>query len=341
MLQKELLTTFTNLERKPDTQKLISLNNELDIFFGITDATIESSDDDHYPDLDPNALNTSYLDYYKILKSLPKGEVLIDLGAGAGRGSMLCVFLDLPRCVSFEFERARVDRLKRALEVYKERDLALQGDLADLDFPEQSYYYLYFPKNRIFYHVLRELMRREALVYICESHGDMLPFLSLFKSNLKQLSELSASMPRLSQKIPLFKLSPIPPAVSIEDSLALWFLKNFDSNKIIVFKWKSSQLIGESLLYIPVMSCDLIHHGNKLAIKNRVSNRVYILGREVEIDKTLVLNDELSFLKPLFDLGLKVFSRSSRFYVEQKSGVVERAEYQSHPDTYPNGKSID
>ena len=326
MLKTQLLEQFQSLAKSKDTRELINLCDELDEFFGLERAQVKSVDKDHYPELLPHALNTSYFDYFNLLKLVPGGEQLVDLGAGAGRGSVLSCFLELAICISYEIEISRVDILRRALHKFSKSEFAIQGDLADLSFPKAKHYYLYFPRNKTAYFVLRELSHRDCTLYVCESHGDMFPFLSSLPALFERIGEIPLLMPRWENEIRIYKSKTSNTEVKIEDSLSTWFLRNFDSDKILIFKWKNPKFGEELELYLPVEHCDLEFFGKNIFIRNTISNRQYLIGSEVHVLRAVDKTQRLKSLFEYFDRGLKVFKRQNTFYVEQKTGVVEKLE---------------
>ena len=100
-----------------NSREVIKADRKWDAFFLLdTDTKIEEASEDLYPDIQAEALLTSYQDYYKILTDIPKGESLCDLGAGFGRGSFLAQHLNLPDCYSVELSTSRFKASLRACE---------------------------------------------------------------------------------------------------------------------------------------------------------------------------------------------------------------------------------
>ena len=168
------------------------------------DFDIEESDADEafYHGIERRALLTSYLDYYRILKDIPKGETLIDLGAGYCRGTLLSEYLNLSRCISIELDQLKT---KQAKEFNGSGDIICTSIL-DFNHEPYNYFFLYFPVNDVLIEFIKKILlrSRNAVFYLIESHGDLVDlFLSFDSFNLESKLPLSSQR----HKDHIYKLS--------------------------------------------------------------------------------------------------------------------------------------
>ena len=159
------------------------VNKKLDQFFGIDPIAIENSFQTEEKDetyrglfLNPEALFTSYKDYQNILETLQENETLVDIGAGIGRGSLIAPSLNR-KCLSLEVVKERI----KASNANNQEDL-IHIDLLKEPLPQANAYFLYQPVGNFLFHILGQLLRfsaqRKIKLFVIESHGDLIPFLS-------------------------------------------------------------------------------------------------------------------------------------------------------------------
>lgn len=165
---------------------------------------------DSYTDneLSMTALNTSFADWYVLLKHLNQDETLIDLGSGYSKGSILsAIYEDLANVESYEYIMERVNSSKEALRTLALSDKTIHHQNLLTHFPEGNNYFMYLPASifteKILLQILEIACRQRIKLYAVESHGD---FINLLKSkkwlNLKE--KLSLKTPRHDPSIYIF-----------------------------------------------------------------------------------------------------------------------------------------
>lgn len=189
----------------PSQDEVIEADRFWDAFFllspkSVLTNSVDKENQDLYPNLEPEALLTSYQDYFKILSDLPTGSVLCDLGAGYGRGSFLSYKLGLSKCYSVELSKERIDSsMEAARKLDYPLDLFIHADIKNLDLAHFDHFYLYFPKTPLILDLLKRLWNqssdRPTYLYVTESHGDMIPFLNEL-SFLKIQASWKTALPR-------------------------------------------------------------------------------------------------------------------------------------------------
>lgn len=304
-----------------DLEFILRLNQKIDQEYNLNQYEIESLVQDEYPDLHPDALNTSYSDYYQILESIPNGQTLVDLGAGLGRGSLLSCLLGTNNCYSVEIVRERHLQLRSALAAFDQEYLALQMDLRCGEIPKAENFYIYFPKGEVFYHILRELIKRKSNLYICEAHGDLIPFMELFSKTFRLVGEIPLHMPRHHPTINIYKTC----GELFEEGFPSWYLKNFDSDIIITVKFNHLVLDREVLMFLPIRYFDLVNYSSRLGLQHRISNRRYILDNEIKIVSKLNLKLP-KYMQDKLSHGFKVFCLDKKVFMEGLDGILIKTE---------------
>ena len=167
--------------------KILNLSDhEIDKIFNIpSNLEIESS---NYSDLENEALLTSYHDYLKIFSNLGDGKTIIDLGAGFCRGTLIANYLNLNiKCLSVEIDFERVNPAIKYLDSNEE---VYCGDIMDDSYklPMQTdAIFLYIPSGLLLYRVFELLTQlgKEVIIYVIESHGQLISNLDLLPSIFK------------------------------------------------------------------------------------------------------------------------------------------------------------
>lgn len=311
-----------------DIESHLDFNSEIDLFYNLNHIHFETDSEEHYPDLNQDALNTSYFDYYQILKSISKGQNIADLGAGIGRGSLLSCLLGFKNCFSIEIVTKRCDQLKSALSQFESEHLAVQADLVRSPIPDCDNYYLYFPKSIALYHILRKLFKKNGLVYVCEAHGDTIPFLELFPDQLECIKEIPLAMPRHYPFIKIYKIKSATLENNIHTNFQSWYARNFDSDLNIIAKFNHIGMKKEVSLLMPIKNYDLVIYKSQLALQHRVSNRRYVLYQEIKISHTS--NAKLTpLLIESLNIGSKVFCVDRKVFIEGRDGTLVMTEWDS------------
>src|SRR5690606_35107278 len=193
-------------------ERILQIDRELDLYFGI-DISIEdqmkSQKDYFYTNenhLEQAALNTSYFDFYQILKNLPKNSTIVDLGAGYARMALLNKLFNFGhRVVSIEGVGERLEAAKKYCG--KEEDFLVQDMLHEsFSLPEADAYFLYLPTGevleKILSHFLQMARRKQFRIYAIESHGNLIDHLWLNQAWMyDEEIDLVTSLPRHKEKI--------------------------------------------------------------------------------------------------------------------------------------------
>lgn len=262
---ENIVVQIEELKKLKSVEAIINFDEKLDHFFGIdvscSEKNVNLQDPDAYQGLDSRALQTSYIDYYTILKRVPKGEILVDLGAGYCRGSLISYLLNMPKCMSYEFQISRTLAARKYLGT---DECIIHADLKEEKFLQAHSYYLYFPKGIVLDKILTQLIHyshiREVHLYVCESHGDVMAYLDHLIGSRED--EFSASLPRHYQNIVHYKIDKINFNISRKDNLALWTL--FNKDKYLVVQYYSAIRNEEVEWIIPIFDLSWIfYHGHE------------------------------------------------------------------------------
>ena len=209
----ELLTTeqtslIGNSHDSVVVGKVIEFDNNLDKEFGLNipkiEQTIPSERSDHYKGLDASALQTSYLDFYQIFNVIPQDALVVDVGAGYSRGTLLAQQLGR-KCISIEVVEQRV---KETQKILKNKSDIICADVTCDDFtmPEGDYYFLYLPHGEVLYQTLKKIQKLASLrtvnLIVIESHGNVVDYLDAQSHWLvKKDLGLKTSLPRHNNHI--------------------------------------------------------------------------------------------------------------------------------------------
>lgn len=241
----QFIDEILNLEKNGCVEDILRFDSKLDAYFGLditkVEASLDATDEQAYIGLDFRALLTSYIDYYSILKRIPCTEILVDLGAGHCRGTLLSVLLQTARCVSYEFVEKRTLNAQKYLSnlvCAKNDKMIFTENMATSSLLEAYAYYLYFPRGEVLDIILRKLFKiaeqKEILIYVCESHGDLIEYIKGFRI-LAVESEFKCRLPRHYNNIVCFKLKFIAGYVGDwKDNIPLWLLLFADKDEYVL-----------------------------------------------------------------------------------------------------------
>lgn len=236
-------------------QEVIKADQKWDAFFMLPNQNQITELEPHlYPDIELEALQTSYNDYYQIIMDLKEDHVLCDLGAGYGRGSFLANQLNFENVYSVELSQERIQAAWNSCEKLGiSKNYFIQADILEIDLSKFDAFYLYFPKNPMFLKLFKKLKtyNREFTFYVTESHGDMIPFLSHL-SFLTEVGEFACSLPRHEDKIKKYKFSP-----HWADSLINNLLEKWGDEVYLSYKYQHQILKEEVTWLIDASKCDL------------------------------------------------------------------------------------
>lgn len=215
---------FTNLDisligRSCDetcVNQVIQLDHALDSSFGLNIDQLERSihsqieneneneNESYYLGLNASALQTSYLDFYQIFQYIPENAVIVDVGSGYSRGTLLAQKLGR-KCIGIEAVEQRVTACQKLL-THKE-DI-IHADITDENFclPVGDYYFIYLPHGKVLYQTLKKIQKiatgRKVTLVVIESHGNVIEYLDAQDHWLvKRKETLTTSLPRHDTKI--------------------------------------------------------------------------------------------------------------------------------------------
>ena len=146
-----------------------------------------------YPELELQALNTTFDDYLSLYNDLPIGAELWDLGSGHSKGSILFDRLGNKVCRSFEYVKSRVEYAKGFV---SDQDLVLHENLLKRNSFTARFYYLYQPVGPLLLHFLSKVFKtnESEVIYVSESHGELFYFFDW----LDDLFTLEKTLPQTS-----------------------------------------------------------------------------------------------------------------------------------------------
>ena len=243
-IQENLEYLMGQSENSGFFNKVTALDAQLDSYFDIDsdESKVLSQSSDVYAGLRMEALSTSYLDYYKILKDLGVQNSLLDIGSGYCRGTFLANELGF-KCHSIELDKHRASFAKKRYpnQVFIQNILEKEIFISDA-------YFLYIPWSSLSNEVLRFIYEKniECILYIIESHGDFINNMNLYKNFHLVEHSLTTSSKRHLNKIYKYKFAPSNEFQSIgasdykeSESFPLWFLKYAHKMKSIYIDTKS------------------------------------------------------------------------------------------------------
>lgn len=256
------------------TEEVLAFDRECDDYFALqpnlTETLVKDSRESAYEGIDPRALLTSYVDYFKILSCLSKHETLVDIGAGYCRGSLLSCELNLAPCLSIEFVQLRA---QRALDLLGQKVIFIQN-LENHPLPKADSYYLYFPRGKVLDQILKQIITFQADIFVCESHGDVMDYLDGL--GFVKRSSFRAALPRHHSHIVRYSAPEQKVGLSWNDQLPLWML--YHQEDIFVVDYTC---MGEQVEWlIPVKSAQWFIYHSKPALRLDSGRIVLISGRE-------------------------------------------------------------
>ncbi|MBT4790015.1 MAG: hypothetical protein HON90_00465 [Halobacteriovoraceae bacterium] len=327
MNKDETHLLIKSLLSKRDVKSNINFDQKLDeYFFGsycTHELKVNNGEEQAYQHLSSTALMTSYLDYYQILKDIPPDQTLCDLGAGYCRGTFLANYLSLNYCISIEYIGTRVAAVKQALKKFNYPiDEVLARNLDYYAIPSAFAYYLYFPKNKTLDTVIAKIFNQASpYLYVCESHGEVLEYLGLFK-NVTTIAYFECSLPRHSSQIIKYKVEALNENINWEDDFALWFIQNKHNKAYtICFKYYSHFLAQYLDWIISINELELITHNKNIALRHD-SGRIILINEGEEITKITTLYKET--LLKVKNKKFKKILKAESFWLEIADGSYEK-----------------
>ena len=300
--------SLSNLN-KLSLDQVIIVEEQLDDFFNLQYTEIEKSlrvSSTIYPkesyienDLECNALNNSYLDFYRIAQALEikSNETFVDLGAGYCKAGLAIPLLNSEiKVTCLEFVKERIESAKNAsLKLpHHSTQFIVQNLLEEnLELPTAKYYFIYLPNGKLLASLLKRLKKislsSHFKLIVIESHGELVNRLKIEKSWLDSpIVILQSSLQRHDNNIYVFETKKQHQELSqhekeihkIEDVIystkhSEIIFKDFDHGDTHQYSWSASSLGAQlnfldvsfpsiELLYPPkIMPIDYIERVNK------------------------------------------------------------------------------
>ncbi|MCO4752997.1 MAG: hypothetical protein KC478_00875 [Bacteriovoracaceae bacterium] len=253
-LQAQSILDRDDLDEIECEQRLLTL-------FGIKhnqiEQQIDSENPDHYVGLDEQAFSTSFRDYYTILSDLDHDQILVDLGAGYCKGTLLSCALKLRRTVGLEVEAARVEHAKnigKALGL-NTNDMKVFNLLED-QLPLESAYYIYLPLSNLIFKTIETLLnaKHSCTFYVVESHGDVIDFFDGLSKWFRLEKVLPSSSKRHKEGIYKYRFNPEAVARPCENSYELiyWIIQNYSQSPQLKIEKENASFVVSAHSLIPI-----------------------------------------------------------------------------------------
>lgn len=285
------------LESIRNVEDVIKVDNILDQFFyGDLNAahnSITHSSPSLYSTLSIEAFSTSYIDYYNLLKLIPSNETLIDLGAGYSRGSFISSFVGNSNCYGIEMSYERVEFTNKRLEHFSFSNTTVCADLENINIPKAYAYYLYFPRNKAFYNILKQLISKnhpkDFYIFVCESHGDVIPFLRSL-DHFKEVFHVDTMMERHFDKIVQFKINRVKRKNCFKTNFINWHFEHMNDTDIVLLVEDRQLLLNRNVKYlIQITDSEISFYNNSYFIEVKSSGKLFSL----KCDKEFTRKDKL------------------------------------------------
>jgi hypothetical protein len=232
------------------------------------------------------------------MSRIPKGEVLVDLGAGYCRGTLLSsVFTNFCKCISYEFVE---ERARRASEFLKTDNVIIIADLNKEKLREEYAYYLYFPRGNVLNEIIKKLyalaQRQKVTLYVCESHGDVLEYLDALML-LERQEEFPAALPRHYDNIVAYKfLGELSREENWRSFLSQWLLFHGTRRDVFFIKYYSHKYQSFVEWLVPVSSVRWVMYRDQESLECTCGRVIEIHRDEPILRKGSVDDDILKLL---------------------------------------------
>ena len=321
-------TIINNINKPLSLREVLFFNVELDKYFGISDVDFQSDQPAHYQDVSIEALSTSYSDYYQIISCLKESEILVDLGAGHGRGTFLSTLLGKNNVKSVEVVTSRLEALKRFLSQAKYERFVYEKSIVEYDPSPEDVFYLYFPLNKDLLSFLKSNLSRNTdhvlKFIVCESHGDLIPFFQKL-SHTRGKKLFKSSMPRHNEWIMEFHLNPQMLVGSFESNFLGWWISHSFENYLLEFEYFHKTLGEKVVLYQKTSDLDLVYKNESFYLQNIHSGRIFNTDTEFMLKRSAPLSQYSQTLQDALNLSKN--SRSKLIFlntllIEDSSGQI-------------------
>lgn len=196
---------MNNLTQKLKNAQLDQVNAICDEYFSFDISAVEktlahdSKSDETYAgsNLDESALNTSWADYYSMIKLLSKNKLkMLDIGSAYSKGTLLSKALGARNISSVELVAPRVRATKSKLsELNLKLDEVYNADALNISFEEYDIFFIYQPVSKFLSDLLSKISNEQSKkIWVIESHGDLVNRIDLDSrfNNKFELIELNS-----------------------------------------------------------------------------------------------------------------------------------------------------
>lgn len=225
----------TNLSRDAfDLDAYIALQEDIFVELQTPEKTQNSKgdEDDYYLGLDANALNTSVIDFINILKLMPQGSVIADIGSGHSLMSITANSIAAHlKIISIEPITQRLLKAQQYNEFCRGIHSFYPLHFEDIDNDLFiDYLFLYLPGGILLENILSkilELKNYPKYILAIESHGELINRLDHFSyfQNKKILTRLV--FPRLDQNCYIYEFNKNRDINSVDKFVKKFYTENF------------------------------------------------------------------------------------------------------------------
>ncbi|GEM_PF-6318349 len=228
--------------------------------------------------LKEEALNTSWYDYYQLMKYT--NNKVLDVGSGYSKGTLLSLTLGYGNIYSVEFVPERIQwAITKALELNLDTSYFKYADALSIDHSEFDIFLIYQPTGKFLTSLLNKLtIFDDKEIWAIESHGDLIYRLSLDTRLIHKKQILSLSSKRHDNSIYSFKTqcNDLTPLLEFEKSLySKEYLEYSDFNSIFgKFSWIMSTK-NAFVDYIDGVAT-LEVNGKRITLEKELSNLKFV-----------------------------------------------------------------
>jgi len=276
---------FLDILEKANSPK--EFNDLCDDFFLFDYENIESKIDSNThlnetyagEELLESALNTSWYDYYLMIKYLKNNNLtLLDLGASYCKGSLLSSLLKFDNIHSVEIVKERIQFAKDTAKRLKlNEELYIHGDALTTDLSLFDVFFIYQPVGRLLNSLLNKLCENQVAkkLWLVESHGDLINRVTFDNRFTNEQSLLKFSSKRHDPNLYQFQIQ------DIKKRSELYFEDQFYQAKIV--KMQSTNLILGNFEWVTKINSSDIDYLDKDPCVNLNDRRFNLYSKEDRI----------------------------------------------------------
>lgn len=324
----EVLKKLKKQSKNSNVEEILNTDQLIDEYLGLDyevgELEVDQSLEELYSGIDIRALQTSYLDYYQIFQNMDDEHILVDLGAGYCRGSLLANYIPKRKCISLELSDSRLNQALKVEEKFEFPKSIQKCNLLIDPIPHGNSYYLYFPLGRVMYQIIRALLvRRGSCVFVCESHGDVIPLFNRLPW-FRQVSNFKASLPRHNDRIYKYEIVEAG-EINWKNDFIAWYISN-ENQKLLIHHKLFHPILKESLVWIiPISETSLEFVNESFYLKDK-HNRIINIQKDEPIINIEKASDSIhqEFIKEyLKDCKIRKCLIGTKSYYEMSDGSLQ------------------